>query len=69
VLVWGDRVVRWDGPPPLEVPHPRLAERRFALLPLLALVGPDFVVPGHGPVGALEQRVRDQRVEEHAASW
>jgi len=34
VLVWGARVVR---SPELEVPHPRLAERRFALAPLVAL--------------------------------
>ena len=31
VLVWGARVIRT---PELEVPHPRLVERRFALQPL-----------------------------------
>jgi 2-amino-4-hydroxy-6-hydroxymethyldihydropteridine diphosphokinase len=66
VLVWGARVVR---SPELEVPHPRLAERRFALAPLVALLGEAFEVPGHGPAGALLARVGTQAVEEIAASW
>ncbi|HMG19815.1 MAG TPA: 2-amino-4-hydroxy-6-hydroxymethyldihydropteridine diphosphokinase [Kofleriaceae bacterium] len=66
VLVWGARVVRT---PDLEVPHPRLAERRFALLPLIDLAGEDFVVPGHGPAGALARRVADQPCDELAAGW
>jgi 2-amino-4-hydroxy-6-hydroxymethyldihydropteridine diphosphokinase len=66
VLVWGARVVRT---PDLEVPHPRLAERRFALLPLIDLTGEDFVVPGHGPAGALARRVADQPCDELAATW
>ena len=66
VLVWGARIIR---APQLEVPHPRLAERRFALLPLIDLVGEDFVVPGAGPAGALARRVADQRCDEIAATW
>jgi 2-amino-4-hydroxy-6-hydroxymethyldihydropteridine diphosphokinase len=66
VLVWGARIVR---APELEVPHPRLAERRFALLPLIDLVGEDFVVPGAGPAGELARRVADQRCDEIAATW
>jgi 2-amino-4-hydroxy-6-hydroxymethyldihydropteridine diphosphokinase len=66
VLVWGARIVHT---PELEVPHPRLAERRFALLPLIDLVGEDFVVPGAGPAGALARRVADQRCDEIAATW
>ena len=66
VLVWGARIVR---APELEVPHPRLAERRFALLPLIDLVGDDFIVPGAGPAGALARRVADQACEEIAATW
>jgi 2-amino-4-hydroxy-6-hydroxymethyldihydropteridine diphosphokinase len=49
LLVYGDAVVREPG---LEVPHPRLHERRFALEPLAEL-DPGLVVPGRGPVSAL----------------
>jgi 2-amino-4-hydroxy-6-hydroxymethyldihydropteridine diphosphokinase len=66
VLVWGARIVR---APELEVPHPRLAERRFALLPLIDLVGEDFVVPGAGLAGELARRVAGQRCDEIAATW
>lgn len=66
VLVWGSRVLR---SPELEVPHPRLASRRFALAPLAALVGEGFEVPGAGAVGVLLARVRDQDALEIAASW
>lgn len=66
VLVWGARVLR---SPELEVPHPRLAERRFALAPLAALLGDAFEIPGAGAAGALLARVRDQDVVELAASW
>lgn len=67
VLVWGARRIACT--PELEVPHPRLAERRFALLPLIDLVGESFVVPGAGPAGELARRVADQRCDEIAATW
>lgn len=38
VLVWDDRAIRT---PELEVPHPRLYERRFALQPLADLIAVD----------------------------
>lgn len=44
LLVYGDRVVR---EPSLEVPHPRLAERRFVLEPMAELA-PDLVLPPSG---------------------
>jgi len=46
LLVYGDVEVDEPG---LVVPHPRLAERRFALEPLAEL-DPDLVVPGRGRV-------------------
>jgi 2-amino-4-hydroxy-6-hydroxymethyldihydropteridine diphosphokinase len=66
VLVWGARTLRT---PELEVPHPRLAERRFALLPLIDLLGEDFSIPGLGPAGALARRVAEQRCDEIAEAW
>jgi len=49
LLLYGDE--RIDGET-LEVPHPRLHERRFVLEPLAEL-DPGLVVPGRGPVSAL----------------
>lgn len=66
VLVWGARVVRSAE---LEVPHPRLAERRFALRPLIDVVGDGFVVAGMGRAGALELAVEHQACEVVAESW
>jgi len=66
VLVWGERVL---DTPELEVPHPRLVERRFALEPLVALLGENFGIPGAGAAGMLLGRVRAQRVEQIAETW
>jgi 2-amino-4-hydroxy-6-hydroxymethyldihydropteridine diphosphokinase len=49
LLVYGDRVVDEPG---LEIPHPRMHARRFALEPLAELA-PALVVPGRGPVKTL----------------
>lgn len=49
LLVHGDLVVDEPG---LQVPHPRLRERRFVLAPLAELA-PALVVPGQGPVATL----------------
>jgi 2-amino-4-hydroxy-6-hydroxymethyldihydropteridine diphosphokinase len=60
ILAWGQRVIRT---PELEVPHPRLGERRFALAPLADLLGDDAVVPGVGVLRDALARVRDQQLE------
>lgn len=65
ILLWGARVIRT---PELEVPHPRLVDRRFALAPLADLLS-DAEVPGHGPIAMLLERVRDQHLEHLAAEW
>ena len=49
LALYGDRVIR---EPRLIVPHPRLAERAFVLVPLLE-IAPDAVVPGAGRVADL----------------
>ena len=49
LLVYGAEVVNEPG---LTVPHPRLAERRFALEPLAEL-DPSLEIPGQGSVRAL----------------
>jgi 2-amino-4-hydroxy-6-hydroxymethyldihydropteridine diphosphokinase len=49
LLVYGDEQIAGPG---LEVPHPRLHERLFALEPLAELE-PDLIVPGRGPVSDL----------------
>jgi len=49
LLLYGDVVVEEPG---LTVPHPRLAERRFALEPLAEL-DPELEIPGQGAVRTL----------------
>jgi 2-amino-4-hydroxy-6-hydroxymethyldihydropteridine diphosphokinase len=67
VLVWGTRVIR---EPELEVPHPRLHERRFALQPLIDLVGEDTVLPGSdATLGELVGRVAAQGLELVQPAW
>lgn len=46
LLLYGDERVDEPG---LEVPHPRLQERRFVLEPLAALA-PELKIPGNGTV-------------------
>jgi 2-amino-4-hydroxy-6-hydroxymethyldihydropteridine diphosphokinase len=46
LLLYGDEVVDEAG---LQVPHPRLQERRFVLAPLAALA-PERKIPGNGTV-------------------
>lgn len=54
LLLYGDAVVGEEG---LEIPHPRLAERRFVLEPLAEL-DDTLDVPGKGSVRALLSGLR-----------
>jgi 2-amino-4-hydroxy-6-hydroxymethyldihydropteridine diphosphokinase len=58
ILLAGDEVADEPG---LTVPHPRLAERRFALEPLVELE-PGLRLPGGPALSALLEGVRDQVV-------
>ncbi|MFT4197558.1 MAG: 2-amino-4-hydroxy-6-hydroxymethyldihydropteridine diphosphokinase [Pseudoxanthomonas sp.] len=53
LLLYADAVLDEPG---LQLPHPRLHERAFALLPL-AEVAPEMAVPGHGTVREAASRV------------
>lgn len=55
ILVWGRRRVDL---PALQIPHPRLAGRLFALEPLADVAGADFRLPDGATVGELITRAR-----------
>ena len=53
ILLYGGEVVHEPG---LTIPHPRMPERAFVLVPL-AEIAPDFEVPGRGSVADLLRNV------------
>ena len=53
ILLYGEQTVH---EPELTIPHPRMLERAFVLVPL-AEIAPDAVVPGGGRVADLVRRV------------
>lgn len=53
LLLYGEMQLRNEK---LAIPHPRMHERAFVLEPL-AEIAPAAVVPGHGPVKDLLQRI------------
>jgi 2-amino-4-hydroxy-6-hydroxymethyldihydropteridine diphosphokinase len=66
VLVWGTRIVKT---PNIELPHPRVRERRFALQPLCDLLGP-FTFPGTPyRIVQLLERVENQSLELVTDDW
>jgi 2-amino-4-hydroxy-6-hydroxymethyldihydropteridine diphosphokinase len=58
ILLAGDEI---EDEPGLSVPHPRLAERRFALEPLVEL-DPELSLPDGRRLSALLAAVSDQAV-------
>ena len=59
LLLHGDAVIDEAG---LQVPHPRMHERTFALLPL-AEIDPAASIPGRGAVAALLPALAGQAIE------
>ena len=62
LLLYGDLLI--DGAT-LQVPHPRMTERAFVLLPLLELA-PDIALPGQGPARQFLAGVADQAIGKMA---
>jgi 2-amino-4-hydroxy-6-hydroxymethyldihydropteridine diphosphokinase len=62
ILLYGDQTVDL---PHLHVPHPRMLERAFVLVPLLE-IAPDIVVPGRGPARQFLAAVADQGISKAA---
>ena len=48
----------------LILPHPRMQERAFVLLPL-AEIAPEFIIPNHGSVVELSERCQNQLIKKH----
>ena len=53
ILLYGERIVREPG---LTIPHPRMLERAFVLVPL-AEIAPEAMVPGDGRIADLIKNV------------
>jgi 2-amino-4-hydroxy-6-hydroxymethyldihydropteridine diphosphokinase len=62
LLLYGNET---RGTPRLMLPHPRMHERAFVLLPLLELA-PDIAIPGRGPASNLMQACREQKLTKLA---
>lgn len=58
ILLYGQQQLQTAS---LIIPHPRLTQRAFALIPLLQ-IAPFITVPGYGPAHAFVQSVADQRI-------
>ncbi len=59
LLLYDDKVMKTER---LTLPHPRMFERGFVLLPL-AEIAPDLMIKNHGLVADLAQRCAHQGVE------
>ncbi|MDR1424210.1 MAG: 2-amino-4-hydroxy-6-hydroxymethyldihydropteridine diphosphokinase [Azoarcus sp.] len=58
LLLYGNAIL---ATPTLTLPHPRLHERAFVLLPL-AEIASDLVIPGIGPLAPLLEKVSRQQI-------
>ena len=62
ILLYGQQCL---DTPALTIPHPRLTQRAFALIPLLQLA-PMITIPGQGPAHAFAPGVAGQRIRKMA---
>jgi 2-amino-4-hydroxy-6-hydroxymethyldihydropteridine diphosphokinase len=60
LLLFANAIIDTEG---LQVPHPRMHERAFVLLPLLE-IAPEISVPGQGLARALSEKCKNQGVEK-----
>jgi 2-amino-4-hydroxy-6-hydroxymethyldihydropteridine diphosphokinase len=63
IALYGNEIVDEER---LKIPHPRMHERAFVLLPL-AEIAPELVIPGQGAIAALLKRCNDpslKRIED-----
>ncbi len=58
ILLFGEQQIALDH---LTVPHPRMSERAFVLLPLLQ-IAPHVLIPGKGEAQQFLQRVSGQSI-------
>jgi 2-amino-4-hydroxy-6-hydroxymethyldihydropteridine diphosphokinase len=63
LLLYGDATL---VSPRLTVPHPRLHERAFALVPLAEVAPADLMIPGRGGLRQLLIDVAGQRIQKEA---
>jgi len=61
LLLFGNDIIR---EPSLTVPHPRMHERAFVLVPLAEIGGGQTNIPGRGTVASLLAQVADQRIKK-----
>lgn len=60
ILLYGDQII---SSATLTVPHPRLTQRAFALIPLLQL-DPLITIPGQGPAHQFVPQVAGQAIQK-----
>jgi 2-amino-4-hydroxy-6-hydroxymethyldihydropteridine diphosphokinase len=61
LLLFGNDIIRESS---LTVPHPRMHERAFVLMPLAEFGGGQTNIPGRGTVASLLAQVADQRIKK-----
>jgi 2-amino-4-hydroxy-6-hydroxymethyldihydropteridine diphosphokinase len=58
ILLYGEETI---DQPSLHIPHPRMQDRAFVIVPLLE-IAPDVIIPGRGPASGFLPAVLDQGI-------